>query len=454
MSQCIARTRSLKRCKNSVGQGNLLFCQTHRFWGAAQIVAVALTGTTIWANISTIFNNPVIPTRTPTPTPLLTVTASPSITVTASPPPGSQSQYYMIVLDASEAMKEAFDGRSKWEAARESVDFFLDRLNEHSNYGLIVVGDSPNVGAVDPCGEPSDLRIPFGSRDTVRAHIDTLQPMGGGSLSEAFTLAKNELENLRAGTVKTLIYITGSKDACDVEDEWRQLEKILQLPNLVGLYSEIIIVEEHIGMETQTIAQHISSLSPDLHVQISQSNAQLQQNMGTTIEQVNTHVEQQQAVMGNSPPVDSAPIPSLTPQVVVNVPPATVAVIPPTPIPPSPVPASPIPPTAAPAPSVQLLSAEYIGSGEGCSANISFQVSDGPVTGQFRVWNKWYDTQTPRYDARYPMITVPTGTETFQVGLGGHGNPEYYSHKVWFYYNGVASNVLSDLICPGLVPVP
>jgi hypothetical protein len=100
--------------------------------------------------------------------------------------------------------------------------------------------------------------------------------------------------------------------------------------------------------------------------------------------------------------------------------------------------------------SVELLSAEYVGTGEGCLAIIHLHVSGSPVTGYFRVTNGFYNDKNPPYDSGYPLVTLQVGSNAYQVGLGGNGNPDYYIHDVWFEYNGISSNRLTGLICPGL----
>lgn len=407
----------------------------------------------------------ILGTSTQTPTQTLTLTPSPTFTWTPSPQPESVTHYYMIVLDASINMQESFDGQSKWGAALIALSSMFEALNRNSNYGLVVVGGSSENSGTDPCNEPSRPIIPFVtdeqvflSRDSLQmedliTQINQLQPVGGGSLYTAFTLAKQQLDDLPANAVKTLIFITGSSDTCESRNEWRELERIIQLPDLVGLYSEIIILDEDAGLITQNIAERINSLSETVNVQVSENNQQLQQITGIVINQVNMHVKEQQAALENNNPIEnviSISPPTSAPPVVVVVPPPTFTAIPPTQVPPTPKPpTSPPQPTNTPTTSVVLLSASYNGSGESCEAVISFQVSGNAATGNFHVWNAFYG---PAGDV-YPTITLPIGTNGYQVGLGGHP-AEYYRHEVWFEYNGTSSNRLTNLVCPGLTPVP
>jgi hypothetical protein len=444
-----------------------LFVRITRWALVGLMLVILLAG--IFSSLENILN-PIItpptltptPTQTPTQTQTLTITPSPTITLTPSPVPESLSHYYMIVLDASVNMQESFDGQSKWGAALTAVSSMLEALNRNSNYGLVVVGGSSANSGTDPCGEPSVPIIPFVTneqvlfpRDTFQmedliTQINQLQPVGGGSLYTAFSLAKRQLDDLPAGTVKSLIFITGSNDSCESRDEWRELERIVQLPDLVGLYSEIIVIDESVGLDTRNIMEHISSLSSGVNVQISQSYEQLQQDVGHAIDQVNTHVEEQQAALDSNVQANPVIVPTSTPQVIVNASPPNPTAVPPTQVPPTPIPPTLIPQaTNTPLPSVVLLSASYLGSGEGCSALITFQVSGSLATGNFHVWNPFYDAAGDVY----PQITLPVGTNGYQVGLGGHP-AEYYRHEVWFEYNGTSSNRLTNLVCPGLTPSP
>ena len=404
-------------------------------------------------------------TPTLTPTQTMTPTVSPTFTWTPSPQSESVTHYYMIVLDASINMQESFDGQSKWGAALVALSSMFEALNRHSNYGLVVVGGSSENSGTDDCSEPSTPIIPFVndqqvflSRDTLQmedliTEINRLQPIGGGSLYAAFALAKQQLDDLPANTVKSMIFITGSNDTCKGRDEWRELERVLQLPNLVGLYSEIIILDEDAGLITQNIAERINGLSETVNVQVSENNQQLQQITGNVINQVNQHVEEQQATLGNNPTenVISISPPTSAPPVVVVVPPPTLTAIPPTQIPPTPKPPTAIPqPTNTLAPLVELLSVNYLQTGVGCQADITVRVSGSYATGSFHAWNANYE---PAGDI-YPATTLQVGTYSgYLITLGGL-TPEYYRHEVWFEYNGTSSNRLTNLVCPGLTPAP
>ncbi len=337
IKKCLAITKERKRCQNPPAKRSL-FCYKHRWWWLvplSTIGALLVTVTTVAANLTTIRGAPFKATRTSTPTLTLTATSTltlaPSSTVTLTPsatipPPESASEYYMIVLDASDSMKEAFDGRSKWDAALESLNIILEGLNPHSHYGLVVVGGSRSSGPADLCGKPSAPAMSFSSKENLQAQIGKLQVMGGGSFFNGYVLAKRLLEDLPSNTVKTLIYITGSSDACESRNEWGDLEKLLSLPNAPGLYSEIIILDEN-GFNSRTIAQQINSLSEKVKVQAPKDNQELRDTTNPTVvdhvtDYVNSEKEaiatevssgQGQVIPPTPRPTDTPLIPSPTP---------------------------------------------------------------------------------------------------------------------------------------------
>jgi hypothetical protein len=163
---------------------------------------------TLTPTVTLTFTPTPVPSITPSPTNSLTPSFTPTISV-------SRSKYYVIVVDASEKMQESFGGRSKFQAALQSIDIILEGLDPDANYSLIVIGGSTPVEGVNPCDEPSVVKYPFTSQDIVNREIVQLQPAGGGSLYTAFNLARNQFRALQPDTTRTLIYITGSSDACE-----------------------------------------------------------------------------------------------------------------------------------------------------------------------------------------------------------------------------------------------
>ncbi len=364
---------------------------------------------------------------------IVTATSASSITqlpIQMTSTPKEQGNFYMFVLDASLRMTESFETQTKWDAALRAIDSILVGLEPGANYGLVAIGGASGIGSSDPCGEPSLVTLPFSTREVVGERVTQLQPGGGGSLYTAFILAKNQLETVPENTVRTLIYITGSEDACESKDEWADLERYFRIQGDAGLniYSEIIIIDSQNGVRSQMIAERINSLSDKVNAQAPQTVFQLLQTNNLVIRNVSNYVNTTIASLPTSTPTLTQ-TPSVTPS----------------------------PPSLSPttSPNVVLTGFDYVGTGEGCSAIVYFQVSGSPATGKFRVWNQWYTENGLPHDPAYPLVTLPLGSNGYQVGLGGNGNPAYYWHKVWFEYeyNGAKSNEL-DLICPNLTPSP
>jgi len=434
-------------------------------WTAISLMATILLASAI--NLSEIKLTDMI--DPPTPTPTFTQTPSntptPTFTFTTTPIPTStpeeQGIYYMFVLDASLKMQEEFETQTKWDAALRAVDGLLVGFEDGANYGMVAIGGSPGAGSTNPCSIDSLSTLPFSTKEAVGKQVSELQPGGGGSLYQAFVVAKNQFDSLPKNTVHTLVYITGSEDACESEDEWANLERYFKAKGDDGLniYSEIIIIDN--GLRSQTIAEHISSISTKVNAQAPQTVFQVLQSNLTVITNVNNYIDITVAAIPTNTPTS---IPIITPTktadaIIVALPAIATSITPSRTLTPtwtpSLTPSFTLTPSLSPTPTpnVELTGFEYVGTGEYCQALISFQVSGSPATGYFRVWNQWYADNNLPYDSGYAQITLPVGPNGYQIGLGGNGNPAYYRHKVWFEYNGTNSNVL-DLICPNLTPSP
>lgn len=224
-------------------------------------------------------------TGTPTPTPTFTSTPDPT------PTRKEHGTYYMIVLDASLKMQESFDGKTKWDAALEAINAILRSREEEANYGLVVIGSSESANGADPCTQPSSLTLPFSSRKSVIDHINQLQLSGGGSIFEAFNLAKDQFRTLPENTTRTLIFITGSSDACDSGNEWKDLERAFNFPGGIGVeqYSEIIVLEQN-QLISRKIEDQFTSLSVDLNVQSPTNFVILNQSNNSVVNSVITNV--------------------------------------------------------------------------------------------------------------------------------------------------------------------
>lgn len=433
-----------------------------------------------------------IPTQTFTTTPSPTNSVTPSATATISP---SRSIYYMIVVDASAEMNEAFDGSTKWDAALESIDVIFEGLDSEANYGLVVIGGSTASEGVDPCDEPSVVNKPFTSQNIVSREIGQFQPSGGGSLYTAFNLAKNQFKGLPPDTIRSLIYITGSSDACERRDEWKDLEKLFQLPGAVdvNLYSEIIILDENTGLVTQTIAQRISSLSKNINAQAPQSIQEIHETTNITvinnvtnyinneIEAMSTEASENDTAAFTHTPKSSSSTPIQQVTVVLPPPPAFTA-IPPTPVPSTPIP----PPTDIPAsgpsstptpgfftcPSTRPTlhgSASYAGtitinSPANCSTGhppefpIDTNGTSSGISGTKKIWvlvyppNNLYYPQSPDACATpAPPPTQSAGTWSVNTFLGTKGEGPKSFDIVVVLVDQTASDFLSGWVHNGCV---
>jgi hypothetical protein len=222
-----------------------------------------------------------------------------------------------------------------------------------------VIGGSNSSGLGDPCGDPSTPAVQFSPSKNVRDHLDQLQPHGGGSLFTAYIVGKNQLEELPPNTIRTLIFITGSSDACE-DDEWQDLERIFNFPSPVEVYSEIIIIDEDTGIDMQSIAERLGSLSESVNVQAPQSISDLEQSSTTVINNVDVYVSQAIINIATDNPISPLPpasTPSKTPTVgMTNTPsktPVPLVTFPPPPGPTATKTSPPIP-TATPSPTVMI----------------------------------------------------------------------------------------------------
>jgi len=403
---------------------------------------------------------------TPTPTPTQTL---PPPTATATHR-ASDYIYYAFILDASESMNETFDGQNKWSTAINAAVSIIDGSNRDAHFALYTVGGSGPNQASDPCLNPSGVEVPSGGWGEVYTRLAQLQPGGGGSFKAAFNLAKTDLQSLPLEAIRSITFITGIEDSCQGRDALKDLKYAIQDIDTIDIRGEIVLLDDD-GARTQEIMDYLNSLSENVNVQAPQTiqvlynitvqNIVVNINKFISIElpkrapespimtdppinntEVSTPVLSQPDTQSSSTPTSPpAPVPTKT---ATAIPTKTDTPIPTsTPTPP--------PPTAAPV--VQLISPPtYLGpdATPGCQIDITVNVSGSAATGSFHVWNANFG---PAGDV-YSTTTLPVGTYNNNlVTLGGNA-PEFYVHKVWFEYNGVTSNVLENLICPGLTPAP
>jgi len=404
------------------------------------------------------------PTRTPTQT--ITATTTASSTPTSTVTPKVQGVYYMLVLDASANMTGAFDGGARWDAVLGSVSAILDGLAPGANYGLVAVGGAPTADNIDSCNEPSSVKSFFSSRQKIADQIAHLQPAGGGSLNTAYSLAKNQFEGLPDNTIHILIYITGSDDACAGRDEWQELERQLKVKDetSVDIHTEIVILNQDPGFDAESLAQRLDSVSENVNVQAPQNSAQLQQATDTILANAANYIAARVVSLATktptATPTDTATPTLGTPTVTASVtltPSITLTTGAPTTAltwTPSVTPVTPSVTAGSPV-SVELLTVTYLTQNVGCQIDAQVRVKGSPAMGGFHVRNNSY---APGDSTAYPQTTLQVGTNyasIFSISniitLGGD-QPNYYRHEIWFEYNGVQSNHLTDLVCPGIPP--
>jgi len=409
------------------------------------------------------------PSATPTPLIMLTATTIPSYTPTSP----SSSIFTMIVLDASAKMTDPFDGKTKWDAARESAQTILDGLAPEATYGLVVIGGSATNEGVDLCNEPSVARVPFSARSVVTSQIDQLQPSGGGSLYSAFFLARRQFEGLPVDTIKTLVMITDGADECRSQDEWLGLESLFKVMNEadVEFHSEVIVLDEQVNPTTQTVVDRINSLKfADVNFQLITSNDLLEAANNSALSNLRTYTDLQIAnkptntpdALGFSPTPESGlptntlsassytltpkpGTPTFTPTITfTSVPRTETATLTPT------ITHTPTPTQAA---GVELLSFSRRTNGIGCQVDIVVKVSGSPAVGSFHVMN----SGNQPVGEVFQEVTLPVGIYGNNIVALNGNRPETYTHEVWFEFNGIQSNHLTGLKClfvPTATPTP
>ena len=264
----------IKKEKSIFGQ--LVYKHQHRFRVLASIVLLLIFGIGVALTLSakgqeyTKFVFYGTPTLTPSQT--RTATSSPTRTPTSSPRPISDSLYYMIVFDSSINMNESSNGESKWQVARNLLVEILNALNPRANFSVIAIGGTNSTNKDDPCNSPQSVSLSFASRQDAYNYLGSLQPQGGGSFYRAFALAKNQFQDLPKDTIKTLIFITGTSDTCETEDEWVAIRNLMSISDSTfQIYSQVIVLDDS-GIKSRTLAEQFESLSNEnINVDVPQS---------------------------------------------------------------------------------------------------------------------------------------------------------------------------------------
>lgn len=216
------------------------------------------------------------------------------------PPPIAESIYYMVVLDVSDAMKEPFDiYPSKWIAVREAFQGFYERSHPDSNYGLVLIGgQNPQERSGDPCSLPTVPLIPVVSENgealphkkltlpKLQEQVEGQQPQGGGSLSRAFFLAKNQLESLPLEASKVIVLIANASDTCRGKIDWETLAGEIELVSKIAIRKELILLDVEATQEVTAFAEQMNAMdeAAGISVQVVQTYSQLVMSISFVME--------------------------------------------------------------------------------------------------------------------------------------------------------------------------
>ena len=260
-----------------------------------------------------------------TPTP--TATQIPTITPSLPPPPIPTSKpisdllYYMVVYDSSINMGETFHSEDKWQVARNLLVEIMNGLSPNAQYNMAIIGGSTPTDGTDPCNQPDTPSLTsFSSKQQIYNLLKDLSPQGGGSFYKAYALAKNHFQTLPVETIRTLIFITGTNDTCENEDEWTAIQNLISIEDSTfGTYSQIVILDDD-GIKSRTLAEQFNSLSNEnLKADAPQSVSEIQSG-GVTVVQIinnaNTYVEKAVAALPTNTPTNTiVPTETYTPTI-------------------------------------------------------------------------------------------------------------------------------------------
>jgi len=344
-------------------------------------------------------------------------------------------------------MKAKFNGsKSKWESLQNSaLKHLIYGLPERANYGMIVLGGGLPV-STKTCGDKNQEAIKLGmdTHGTVVSTIDKLNPADVASLGDAIKLSRNIFDQKQGNIQKKLFMFLGGGDDCNNE-KWDALKYFLKdykKGTSIDVSTEIVIladefIDPDLVAELQDDITRLG-LENEVNLETPKDDNELQMIVANiynqTIEQALTYepasvgVQLTVNVVNTTSPNSTTPPPititqsSIAPVQITNTPgiiivqsPEVTQTLIPTQTPPDTLTpfftSSPLPTfTFTPEPSVVLTGFEYVGSGEGCSANIYFQVSGNSAFGYFRITNNFYRTQNPPFDSGYPFVELPIGS--------------------------------------------
>jgi hypothetical protein len=286
----------------AVGQNIFQFIFSHASTVLLVLIPFGVVVVVLLAAIAGVIIIPKLkfgPTATPTKTPKLppvavvlagpptaTATNTPSPTPTRTPLPEARKLYYFLILDASSRMAGGFEGSdSKWMAAQKSArDLLTVGLPSRANYGLIVLGGN-QPGSTQTCDDSNQTTVPLGldQRRAVIEKIESLEPKGVASLTDAIALARDQLLDLPGDLEKTIFVITGGGDTCQPDDEWESLLDLLELSvDLIKAKVDLIILaDENVDEEVQAAVREIIRLDlENVRADVPSNEEELTNTMG------------------------------------------------------------------------------------------------------------------------------------------------------------------------------
>jgi hypothetical protein len=245
------------------------------------------------------------------------------------PPNLAETTYYMVVLDASDAMKEPFDTYpSKWVAVQEAFQQFYARSHPDSNYGLVLIGgQNPQERSREHCFLPTVPMIPVVSESgkvlphrkltlpNLQDQIEGQQPQGGASLIRAFFLAKNHLESHKLGepiSSMVIVLIANASDSCAGKIDWDTLADTIELANeKIAVRKELILLDMDATQEVTAFADETNAKNdPNMIVQVVSNYYELKLSISYVMERNEATVEALQTAATATAQSEKNPIPN------------------------------------------------------------------------------------------------------------------------------------------------
>lgn len=262
------------------------------------------------------------------------------------PPPPDSELYYVIVIDASDRVLKSAPGQpQKWQHIQEAAIDQIRFGTPNAHYGLIVIGGG-QTGATLDCNSPQLLSSSLETtKENAKTYIEQLQPTGGGSLTQAMSVANSELRKLTSTVNKNIIVFSGGGDQCD-PTMWDDFKRFVQTE--LGdqkVYTELVLLAD----ETEGIPEEvISTVNTIGTASVAKNPDELTKIVDDLIKRIleraeeiaPTVVAEQKTVNANTAVIERSktPVPTTTPTVMIILTPTSIAQI------------QPVPPTSASSP--------------------------------------------------------------------------------------------------------